>query len=258
MRNSELISWRDVLNIVFAAFMITLIVCGGAYFAAGGPMPSMADAAVTRPAKVIQAQHEQVRQKPAAVVSPVVVHQIVAVYRRYRVRPGDTLSTIAARFYGSSRYWTGIYWANKSTIHYANIIYVGQVLAIPATPSAPTAPRVLAPVQPPQPPVVRQTTVTATPMAPSGGQSQQSTASSFTGNSAFQSCVIARESGGNSQVMNSTGHYGLYQFSAGTWAAYGGNPADFGNASVSEQNQVFANAMATPGGASNWAPYDGC
>ena len=69
--------------------------------------------------------------------------------------------------------------------------------------------------------------------------------------------MVARESGGNPQVMNSTGHYGLYQFSASTWAAYGGNPADFGNASVAEQNQVFANALAQ-GGQSNWAPYDGC
>ena len=60
----------------------------------------------------------------------------------------------------------------------------------------------------------------------------------------FGSCVVARESGGNSQVMNSSGHYGLYQFSASTWAAYGGNPASFGNASVAEQNQVFANALA--------------
>jgi len=58
--------------------------------------------------------------------------------------------------------------------------------------------------------------------------------------------------------MNASGHYGLYQFSASTWAAYGGSAADFGHASVAEQNQVFANAMSTPGGANNWAPYDGC
>lgn len=87
---------------------------------------------------------------------------------------------------------------------------------------------------------------------------QLSTATvSTAGFGSFQACVIARESGGNPQVMNSTGHYGLYQFSASTWAAYGGNPADFGHASVAEQNQVFANAMAA-GGESNWAPYDGC
>jgi resuscitation-promoting factor RpfB len=73
----------------------------------------------------------------------------------------------------------------------------------------------------------------------------------------FGSCVVARESGGNSQVMNSSGHYGLYQFSASTWQAYGGSAASFGNASVAEQNQVFSNAIAR-GGQSNWSPYDGC
>jgi hypothetical protein len=69
--------------------------------------------------------------------------------------------------------------------------------------------------------------------------------------------VVSRESGGQAQIMNYSGHYGLYQFSASTWAAYGGNPADFGHASVAEQNQVFASALAR-GGQSNWAPYDGC
>jgi resuscitation-promoting factor RpfB len=75
--------------------------------------------------------------------------------------------------------------------------------------------------------------------------------------SGFQACVISRESGGDSQVMNSTGHYGLYQFSASTWAAAGGNPNDFGHASVAEQNLVFAQAYAAFG-TSPWAPYDGC
>lgn len=80
---------------------------------------------------------------------------------------------------------------------------------------------------------------------------------SASGYSGFEACVIARESGGNSQVMNSSGHYGLFQFSSSTWQAYGGNPADFGHASVSEQQAVFSNAMAR-GGQSNWSPYDGC
>ena len=80
---------------------------------------------------------------------------------------------------------------------------------------------------------------------------------SGTAGGSFGQCVIARESGGQSQVMNATGHYGLYQFSASTWAAYGGSPADFGHASVGEQNEVFANALAS-GGQSNWSAYDGC
>ena len=79
----------------------------------------------------------------------------------------------------------------------------------------------------------------------------------YSGGGSFQACVIARESGGNPQVMNATGHYGLYQFSYATWVAYGGSPASFGHASVAEQNQVFNNAIAA-GGQSNWSAYDGC
>lgn len=75
--------------------------------------------------------------------------------------------------------------------------------------------------------------------------------------SSFGRCVIARESGGNSQVMNSSGHYGLYQFSYGTWVAYGGSPSAFGHASAGAQTAVFNNAIAQ-GGQSNWSPYDGC
>lgn len=77
------------------------------------------------------------------------------------------------------------------------------------------------------------------------------------GTSSFQACVIARESGGNPQVMNASGHYGLYQFDLGTWISGGGIAADFGHASVAEQNAVFASVYAARG-TSPWAPYDGC
>jgi len=88
-------------------------------------------------------------------------------------------------------------------------------------------------------------------------RSYASTTGTYHGSSSFEQCVIARESGGNSQVMNSSGHYGLYQFSESTWEAYGGSAASFGHASAATQRQVFDNAMAQ-GGQSNWSPYDGC
>jgi soluble lytic murein transglycosylase-like protein len=69
--------------------------------------------------------------------------------------------------------------------------------------------------------------------------------------------VISRESGGNSQVMNSSGHYGLYQFDYGTWVSGGGSGADFGHASVAEQNRVFA-AVYAARGTQPWSPSDGC
>jgi LysM repeat protein len=166
----------------------------------------------------------------------------------YTVKAGDSLSSIAGRAYHDQKAWPVLYWANRSKVHWANVIEPGQVLRIPVKPARiPNAPGQLGPAPAP----TQAPTSSAAPV-----YAQSSTAGVSTGGS-FQQCVIARESGGNAQVMNATGHYGLYQFSASTWAAYGGNPADFGNASVSEQNAVFNNAIAQ-GGQSNWSAYDGC
>jgi Transglycosylase-like domain/LysM domain len=210
-----------------------------------------------------------------------------ALARIYTVRPGDTLSGISGRAFGNPGDWPRFYAANRKVIGgNPDLIEPGQALALRL--AATGAVLVTAKAPAPEPSgsgrtwgVTRgypnycgdgdgdgwdvacqqqqpQTVQTASDPAPA-----QQAASSSGGNvnpgsySGFQACVISRESGGQSQVMNSTGHYGLYQFSASTWAAYGGNPASFGHASVAEQNAVFANAMAQ-GGQSNWSPYDGC
>ena len=192
----------------------------------------------------------------------------------YTVRSGDTLSSIAQRFYNEQDAWPVLFWANKHQIRWADSIQIGQRLRVPVKPdqipnapsaTGPSVAPVAAPVQqasaapvqaaPVQDPVsqapVAQAPVAQAPVA------QAAPAATYSGGSSFQQCVIARESGGNSQVMNGSGHYGLYQFSASTWAAYGGSPSSFGNASVAEQNQVFNNAIAA-GGQSNWSAYDGC
>ena len=163
-----------------------------------------------------------------------------------------------------------LYWSNRGQIRWADEIQVGQVLRVPAEPATiPAPPAQLAPPAPVAPrhasttPVVAQSPApaAAAPAPAAPAPAAPAPATSLSGpwpGGAFGNCVVERESGGNPQVMNSTGHYGLYQFSFSTWVAYGGNPADFGHASVAEQEQVFLNAMATPGGANNWAPYDGC
>jgi len=172
----------------------------------------------------------------------------------YTVKAGDSLSAIAERSYHNEKAWPVLYWANRSRIRWANVIEAGQVLRIPVEPARiPAPPALLGPASIP-------TTETAAPQATPASASAQGaveTSSSATPGGSFAQCVIARESGGQTQVMNSTGHYGLYQFSASTWAAYGGSPADFGHASASEQNRVFNNAIAS-GGQSNWSAYDGC
>jgi LysM repeat protein len=189
----------------------------------------------------------------------------------YTVQPGDSLSAIAERFYRNSAAWPVLYWRNHGQIRWADDITVGQVLRIPAEPA--TIPSPPAQLQPTPPPVVRTVAdyaprhASSAPVLAQSSSTQTAppaTTSDLSGSlgvipgGAFGQCVVERESGGNPQVMNSSGHYGLFQFSYSTWVEFGGSPADFGHASVAEQEQVFANALASPGGENNWAPYDGC
>ena len=174
----------------------------------------------------------------------------------YTVRSGDSLSSIAGRFYHEQNAWPVLYWANHGTVRWANVLSAGQVLKIPAEPAKiPAAPGQLGPAAPAPAASGFGSGAVSAP-----AQATSAAAGSYSGGTpggSFGACVIARESGGNAQVMNSSGHYGLYQFSASTWSAYGGSAAAFGHASVAEQNRVFSNALAQ-GGQSNWSPYDGC
>jgi hypothetical protein len=178
-----------------------------------------------------------------------------------RVKQGDTLSKIAARVLGSPKRWPILWWDNQSRvpnpnslradirIHYGHWHHVRPWLskrALNAIPKPKPVPVASSPTS--------ATTVSATPL-----QSNSSTpAASYSGApGSFQSCVIARESGGNPGAVNaSSGAGGLYQFLPSTWAALGfpGLPE---NASVAMQNAAFAKAYAESG-TSPWAPYDGC
>jgi nucleoid-associated protein YgaU len=183
----------------------------------------------------------------------------------YTVRPGDSLSSIAGRFYHNQAAWPVLYWGNHRHIRWADLITPGQRLRIPLPPThIPSPPELLEPA--PSSTITSSSGLdtSSTPYVPQHARPAAApeigpaaaTAGDYPGG-AFGACVVARESGGNPDIWNASGHWGLYQFSEPTWAEYGGDPADFGTASVAEQNQVFATALADDG-QSNWAPYDGC
>jgi LysM repeat protein len=88
---------------------------------------SAAHAAVKAPATTAAAG--QVRS-PAGTVALVRHAQPAA--RSYTVRSGDSLSKIAADYYGHAADWQWIYAANRSKISNPNNIYVGERLSIPA------------------------------------------------------------------------------------------------------------------------------
>jgi hypothetical protein len=180
------------------------------------------------------------------------------------VHPGESLSSISHREFGSASSWPALWWANRHTVHNPSVIQAGDRLVVPgshkvkpwltraALAAIPAAVHV--PVAAPAAPAASTGTSTSTSTATSAAPVQSA---SYSGSGGFQSCVIQRESGGNAGAVNaSSGAGGLYGFLPSTWASLGhsGLPE---NASVAEQNQAFAQEYAQSGG-SAWSAYDGC
>ena len=110
-----------------------------------------AGAAVTTTTAVIQVHDDAVQSgtgtagaDPARARTDAVVVRAQAsaqATRRYTVQRGDTLSSIAQRFYGRAGDWSRLYAANRSVLRNPNMIFPGQVLAIPGhLPVASTSP----------------------------------------------------------------------------------------------------------------------
>jgi hypothetical protein len=160
----------------------------------------------------------------------------------YPVRASlDTVSVKSVKVDGP--YYTHHEFHEMHLSHLRHLAWLKQQAAAAAWAAAHPAPK----------PVVQSVAVVQAAPIQQAPSSHVSTA----GDGSFQACVISRESGGNADIWNASGHWGLYQFSESTWIAYGGSASEFGSASVAEQNRVFDNAIAA-GGQSNWSPYDGC
>jgi nucleoid-associated protein YgaU len=75
---------------------------------------------------------ERVQQKlqPASTHEPAIT--ATPDERTYTVQPGDSLSAIAERFYGSQSEWPRIFEANRDQIDNPDLIHPGQTLKIPS------------------------------------------------------------------------------------------------------------------------------
>lgn len=183
----------------------------------------------------------------------------------YHVRSGDTLTDVAVKqCHGQPDRWTGIYAASRArhwTARNANYLTVGQYLAIDCRYIPSQLTYASQPLYRPSSrtggSVYVRTGVHRAHRSYHGRNRHTYQGGSYHGSDSMQRCIIARESGGRSQVMNASGHWGLFQFSEQTWTAHGGSAADFGHAGVAEQNRVYRNTVAADG-YSDWSPYDGC
>jgi hypothetical protein len=91
---------------------------------------------------------------------------------------------------------------------------------------------------------------------PSAAPPPPVTGSGDPAHSALGVCIRNAEEGGSYAWGPGNGG-GAYQFTIGTWEAYGGAASEFGVAGPAYQDQIFDNAI-NAGGASNWTAYDGC
>jgi LysM repeat protein len=84
------------------------------------------------PPRTVPAEHVE-NAELASSVRPVSPDRV------YVVQAGDTLWSIAQRFYGNPHMWPDIYYANQSQIGDPNVISIGQVLTIPGSGTATAA-----------------------------------------------------------------------------------------------------------------------
>jgi LysM repeat protein len=165
----------------------------------------------------------------------------------YTVRPGDSLSAIAARAYGSGADWPAVWWANHHQVANPDVIAVGQRLSLPASGQVPAwmARAALAAV-PAASPAPAPVTSVSTPQAdPAPVQAPAASASGGANWSAIAAC----ESGGNWSADTGNGFYGGLQFTQQTWLAYGGGQyaSSANQASESQQIAVAQQVLAGQG-----------
>jgi LysM repeat protein len=164
--------------------------------------------------------------------------------RTYTVSPGDTLASIAERYYSNPGDWQWIYNANRSTISNPNSIYVGETLTIPygATSYTPRH----ATSTPQSTTMLTATTGNLTGTLSCSGLEALWEAAGGSQAEAFIAAEIAMaESGGNQFALSPTDDYGYWQING----SHGPAEATFdpvGNAKA---------AVAISGNGSDWLPW---
>jgi LysM repeat protein len=201
-------------------------------------LPQAAHASERTPAKATAVTETMQAQTDA-------VRHAQSVTSTYSVRPGDTLSLISQRFYGTTSRWNWIYQANRSKISNPDSIYVGEQLTIPN--HAPTA-TAYSPKHAKKP--------TATVLTSSAGKLSGNLSCSGLealwdaagGNrsEAFMAAEIAMaESGGRQYAHSPTNDFGYWQINGGHGPAMA-TYDPLGNARA---------AIAISSNGSNWNPW---
>jgi LysM repeat protein len=170
--------------------------------------------------------------------------------RTYVVESGDSLASIAQRFYGNDNDWTWIYQANKAEIGNPNSIYPGEHLQIPATasgtPVSSSSNGHTAKHAKSDPPATTLTTsaIPSGTLDCSGLETLWEDAGGSSGEAVMAASIAMAESGGQQFALSPTDDYGYWQINAvhGSLATFNA----LGNAKA---------AIDISSDGTNWSPW---
>ena len=169
----------------------------------------------------------------------------------YTIRPGDTLSQIAARAYGRAADWPAVWWANRGQVPDPDLIPAGQRLALPSSHQVPPwlARAALAATAAARPAPAAPAGATAAPAGPAQAFSPAPASSGGVNWPAIAAC----KSGGNWAASTSNGFYGGLQFTKQTWLGYGGGRyASSANLATPAQQIAVAQRVLAGQGIGAW------
>ena len=169
----------------------------------------------------------------------------------YTVRPGDTLSAIAAHAYGRGADWPAVWWVNRHQVANPNQIATGQRLRLPASGQVPALMARAARAAIPGTPAA--SAAVSVPQASPSAAAPASTAAPASSGGANWSAIAACESGGNWSADTGNGFYGGLQFTEQTWLAYGGGQyASSANQATEAQQIAVAERVLAGQGIGAW------
>jgi LysM repeat protein len=222
-------------------------VTGQAYAAAKAPARAAVPAQAAAPAQAAVPARAAAAASAAAATGRVYTDALVIHHepaRRYTVRPGDTLSSIALRFYGSRARWPVIYQANKSVIKNPDSIFPGEVLTIPGKAAQQAAPPSSAPAAPAAPAALTTSTRLSGTLSCSGLEALWEEAGGSHAEAFMAAEIAMAESSGRQFATGPFGERGYWQINPnhGSLSTY--DP--LGNAKA---------AIIISGNGANWHPW---
>lgn len=202
-------------------------------------LPTSAHASVRTPATAT-AVTEQAQQAQTTAV-----RHATSVTSTYTVRSGDTLTSIAKHFYGTTSKWNWIFQANKSKIHNPNSIFVGEKLTIPNHAPVATAYSGKHAKKPPTTVLTAKAGKLSGNLSCSGLEALWEAAGGSKGEAFIAAEIAMAESGGRQFAHSPTNDFGYWQINGGHGPAMA-TYDPLGNAKA---------AIAISSNGHNWNPW---